>query len=412
MISGIGTDNGMDGKSASLALLGGEPVLTRGLAAWPVFDDAEREGLKQILESGVWGGYSPAVKVFESAFAEAHDCRYGISLANGTLSLEAALLACDIGPGDEVIVPPITFAATATAVLRVGAVPVFIDIEGRSFNLDPLLLEEAITPRTKAIIPVHFAGYPANMDELLRISQRHGLILIEDCAHAHGAAWKGRKVGSFGAFGSFSFQQSKNMTAGEGGILVTNNANLAEKAWSIGNQGRLPTGAWYEHDSLGSNFRLTGFQAAILSAQFARLPGHLARRRENADRLSAGLARTGFFFPPQIGPEAQPHAFHLFVVRADMHAFQGIPKSVLMQAITAEGVPGISAYPRPVYSNKVFASFPFRKLPCPVAETMCQECFWLSHEVLLADSSGVEDVIRVFEKISRNRHHLLDRATN
>ncbi|MGH3630664.1 MAG: DegT/DnrJ/EryC1/StrS family aminotransferase, partial [Sciscionella sp.] len=280
------------------------------MATWPVFDDTERDGLKQVLESGVWGGYSPAVKAFEAAFAEAHDCQHGISLANGTLSLETALLACDVGPGDEVIVPPITFAATATAVLRVGAVPVFSDIEGTFFNLDPRLIEEAVTPRTKAIIPVHFAGHPANMDELLRISQERGLILIEDCAHAHGAAWKGRKVGSFGSFGSFSFQQSKNMTAGEGGILVTNDASLAEKAWSIGNQGRLPTGAWYQHDSLGSNFRLTGFQAAVLNAQFARLPGQLSRRNENAERLSSALAQTGFFFPPQIAPEARPHAFH------------------------------------------------------------------------------------------------------
>jgi dTDP-4-amino-4,6-dideoxygalactose transaminase len=397
----------MGGKLASLALLGGEPVLTNRLATWPVFDDTEREGLKQVLESGVWGGYSPAVKVFESAFAAAHDCQYGISLANGTLSLETALLACDVGPGDEVIVPPITFAATATAVLRVGAIPVFSDIEAASFNLDPLLIEEAITPRTKAIIPVHFAGHPANMDELLRISQNRGLIVIEDCAHAHGAAWKGRKVGSFGSFGSFSFQQSKNMTAGEGGILVTNDASLAEKAWSIGNQGRLPTGAWYQHDSLGSNFRLTGFQAAVLNAQFARLPCQLARRKQNAERLSSALARTGFFSPPQIAPEAQPHAFHLFVVRAHLRDFQGIPKSVLMQAIVAEGVPGISAYPQPVYRNGVFAGLPLRKLPCPVAEAMCQECFWLSHEVLLADSRGVEDVIRVFEKISRSRQALV-----
>jgi dTDP-4-amino-4,6-dideoxygalactose transaminase len=397
----------MGGKLSSLALLGGAPVLPRGLATWPVFDDTEREGLKQVLESGVWGGYSPAVKVFESAFAEAHDCHYGISLANGTLSLEAALLACDVGPGDEVIVPPITFAATATAVLRVGAVPVFSDIEGTFFNLDPRLIEEAITPRTKAIIPVHFAGHPANMDELLRISQECGLILIEDCAHAHGAAWKGRKVGSFGSFGSFSFQQSKNMTAGEGGILVTNDASLAEKAWSIGNQGRLPTGAWYQHDFLGSNFRLTGFQAAVLNAQFARLPSQLVRRKENAERLSSALAKTGFFVPPQIAPEAQPHAFHLFVVRAGLRGSEGISKSVLMRAIAAEGVPGISAYPQPVYRNNVFASLPLRKLPCPVAEAMCQECFWFSHEVLLADSSAVEDVIRVFEKVSRNRQDLV-----
>jgi dTDP-4-amino-4,6-dideoxygalactose transaminase len=398
---------GMDGELSSLALLGGEPVLTGGLAAWPVFDNTEREGLKQVLESGVWGGYSPAVKAFESTFAQAHDCQYGISLANGTLSLEAALFACDVGPGDEVIVPPITFAATATAVLRVGAVPVFSDIEEKSFNLDPRLLEEAITPRTKAIIPVHFAGHSANMDELLRISQQHGLILIEDCAHAHGAAWKGRKVGSFGAFGSFSFQQSKNMTAGEGGILVTNDARLAEKAWSIANQGRLPTGAWYQHDSLGSNFRLTGFQAAVLNAQFARLPGQLARRQENAQRLSLALARTGSFFPPQIAAEAQPHAFHLFVVRANLRNLQGVSKSVLMQAIAAEGVPGISAYPQPVYRNNVFTNHRFRKLPCPVAETMCQECFWLSHEALLADSGGVEDVALVFDKISRHKQDLV-----
>jgi dTDP-4-amino-4,6-dideoxygalactose transaminase len=383
----------------SLALLGGRPVLGRGLATWPIFDDAEREALKRVLESGVWGGYSPAVREFESAFAEAHDCQYGISLANGTLSLEAALLACGVGSDDEVIVPPITFVATATAVLRVGAIPVFSDIEAISFNLDPLLAEQAITPRTKAIIAVHFAGHPANMDKLLRICQNHGLVLIEDCAHAHCAAWSGRKVGSFGAFGSFSFQQSKNMTAGEGGMLVTNDADLAQKAWSIGNQGRLPAGAWYQHDSLGSNFRLTGFQAAVLSAQFARLPSQLARRKDNAERLSLALAHTGFFSPPQIAREAEPHAFHLFVIRADRR----VPKPLLRQALTAEGVPGVSAYPQPVYRNQLFADFPFRKLPCPVAEAMCEECFWLSHEVLLADCDGIEDVIRAFEKIAQNR---------
>ena len=300
---------------SSLAVLGGQPTVTQKLASWPIFDDREREAVGQVLESGAWGGYSPVVKAFEQCFAQAHGCEFGISTANGTLSLEAALIACGVGHGDEVIVPPITFAATATAVLRIGAVPVFSDIERNSFNLDPCRLEEAISERTKAMIPVHFAGHPADLDQIMNIAAKRNLVVLEDCAHAHGASWRGRNVGSIGSLGSFSFQQSKNMTAGEGGILVTNDPVLAEKTWSIANQGRDRSGAWYEHNSLGTNLRMTGFQAAILNVQLDRVPEQIELRQRNAVKLSSALQRSGAFLPPVVAKEATGHAFHLFVVR-------------------------------------------------------------------------------------------------
>jgi len=331
MISGI--------ETSALALLGGEPVLTRSLAAWPVFDDAEREGLRQVLESGVWGGYSPAVKVFESAFAEAHDCQYGISLANGTLSLEAALLACDIGPGDEVIVPPITFAATATAVLRVGAVPVFSDIEGTSFNLDPLLLEEAITPRTKAIIPVHFAGYPANMDELLRIAQQHGLILIEDCAHAHGAVSGGQHAGTAGTWGAFSFYPTKNLGAkGDAGALITNSEEISIRTKSLRNYG---TTKRYEHPETGLNSRLDEVQAAILSTRLNWLERFNARRREIAQKYFDKIdnVRIELLSPPV---EDENHVYHLFVVRC-------AERNRLAHFLEERGIETLIHYPIPAH---------------------------------------------------------------
>ena len=227
-----------------LAIFGGEPVRKEPFALWPQFDEREKAALIEVLESGVWGGYSPKVAEFEQAFADFHEAKYGVTAANGTVTLEAALNAAGIRAGDEVIVPPISFIATATAVLRVGAVPVFADIDESTYNLDPARAREAVTGRTRAIIPVHFAGQPADMDALIELAERRDLVVIEDCAHAHGATWRGRRVGGFGAFGSFSFQASKNMTGGEGGILITNDGELAEASRSVCNQGRR-TGFWH-----------------------------------------------------------------------------------------------------------------------------------------------------------------------
>lgn len=394
---------------SSLALLGGRPVRERPFASWPVFDDTERTALNQVLESGIWGGYSPAVRQFETAFAKQHDCRFGVSTCNGTLSLEAALHALGIGANDEVIVPPITFVATATAVLRIGAVPVFADIDPRSYNLDPARVEECITKRTRAVIPVHFGGHPADMDALIPIAHHHNLAVLEDCAHAHGASWKGRKVGSFGDVSSFSFQQSKNLTAGEGGILVTNNEDLAAKSWTFANQGRVAGGAWYQHDFLGTNLRLTGLQAAVLNAQLTRLPEHLERRARNADFLISRL-RGGVAAPPVIDPRVTTHGFHLFLLRLDTQQLNGVSRDQFVKALQAEGIPGVSWYPYPIYRNKLFTSTGRRWPACAEAERMCQECFWLSNEILLADTADLEDVVRAVEKVVTASAELLEHA--
>jgi dTDP-4-amino-4,6-dideoxygalactose transaminase len=322
------------------------------------------------------------------------------------VTLEAALLAAGIGPGDEVIVPPVSFIATATAVARVGATPVFADIQAASYNLDPARAADAITPRTRALIPVHFAGQPADIDALLDLARRHDLVVIEDAAHAHGASWRGRKVGSFGQFGSFSFQQSKTMTAGEGGILLTSDQALAEKARAVSNQGRRKGGAWYEHTSLGTNYRLTGWQAAVLLAQLARLPEQLNRRARNAAILDRKLGQCGILRPPAVDPRVTSHGYYLYVLRLD----GSIPRDLFVQALGAEGIPGASAYPHPLYRNAVFETLAHRTGDCPEGERFCRECFWVSHEILLADESDLDDFVCAVEKIRDASHELVSAA--
>lgn len=391
----------------SLAILGGPALRNRPFLQWPVFDAADRAALLRAFESGQWGGYGAAVQQFEAEFSKAHDSLYGITAANGTLSLEAALISCGIGPEDEVIVPPISFVATATAVLRVGAIPVFADIDARSYNLDPSSAAAAISPRTKAIIPVHFAGHAADMDDLMPLAAHHGLVVIEDCAHAHGASWRSRKVGSFGNFGSFSFQQSKNMTAGEGGILVTSDPKLAELAWSYANQGRSPHGAWYQHDRLGTNLRLTSLQSALLRAQLERLPTQMAKRKENAARLRAGLDASSILCAPYFDPRVTGHGLHLFVMRLNTQRCPGLSRDRVVEALIAEGIPSVSHYPYPLYQNKLFQNHRHRLLPCPNAEQMAQECLWLTNDVLLGSTEDVDDVLGAIAKVTQFAEELL-----
>src|SRR6266487_5225054 len=215
--------------SLKLALLGGTPGRTRPFTSWPIFGKAEEKRLLRTLRSGKWGRlHGPEVAEFENRFAAMHGCQHGIAVVNGTVSLRIALQAAGIRAEDEVIIPPYTFFSTASAVVEANAVPVFADIDLDTFNLDPKAVENSITPRTRAIIPVHFAGQPADMDAIMAIARKRKLIVIEDAAHAHGASYKDRPAGSIGHFGSFSFQSSKNLTAGEGGIIITNDDELAE----------------------------------------------------------------------------------------------------------------------------------------------------------------------------------------
>src|ERR1017187_7694405 len=288
--------------SQSLAILGGQPVRTRAFTSWPIFGKPEEARLLRVLRSGNWGKLQgPEVADFEQRFAAMHGARHGIGVVNGTVSLRIALMAARIKAEDEVIVPPYTFLATATAVVEANAVPVFADIDLETFNLDPKAIEAVITPRTRAIIPVHMAGQPADMDALMAIAKKHNLVVIEDAAHAHGALHKNRAAGSIGHMGSFSFQSSKNLTSGEGGIITTNDEKLAESCRSIHNCGRIAGGLWYEHHVMSSNYRLGEFQGAVLNAQLDRLEEQTKRRDSNGQYLAVKLSRL-----PGIYPQRRP----------------------------------------------------------------------------------------------------------
>jgi dTDP-4-amino-4,6-dideoxygalactose transaminase len=396
-----------------LAILGGQPKLTRQPPAWPIFDESDRKALNDVMESRVWGGYHESVGELEERFAAYHGAKHGIALANGTVSLEIALSAAGIKPGDEVIVPPITFVASATAVSRIGAVPVFVDIDPQTINLDPREVAHYINGRTRAIVAVHFAGHPADLDQLTELCDRHGLILIEDCAHAHGAEWHERRVGSFGSFGSFSFQASKNMTAGEGGLLVTNDSELAERARSISNQGRRTGGAWYEHARLGTNARLTGFQAVLLLNQLQRLPQQVGTRMERARRLRAGLRKFSGLkpTPQQLDERVTAHGFHLFSMTFDRDAFCGVSRSRVIEALQAEGVPVTAGYPQPIYRNELFKHHPNVVHACPEAERYCETSVWLPHNALLADERWIDDALAAMRKVQERADELLPEAT-
>src|SRR5580698_2452722 len=283
------------------------------IPAWPISGARERELLDEVLTSDRWGGYHPIVARFEQEFARFQHCRYGLSAMNGTVTLEMALEALGIGAGDEVIVPAISFISTATCVSRVGAIPVFVDIERDTFNIDPERVREAIGPKTRAIIPVHFGGPMADMDSLLQIAGEHGLPLIEDAAHAHGSEWNGRRAGSLGICGSFSFQNSKVMTAGEGGILLSNDETLIERAREILDQGRRIGEGWFFHYTLGTNYRITAWQSAVLIAQLERLPEQNQRRARNVAIIREGLADVRGLHFQRVPHAARVHTNYLLL---------------------------------------------------------------------------------------------------
>ena len=397
-----------------LAIDGGEPVRQRPFPAWPVWDEREERALLDVLRSGRWGEIDgTAVERFQTRFAALQDARHCVVVANGTAALRVAFRALGVGIGDEVIVPPYTFIATASAALEVGAIPIFADIDPDTYLLDPAAAEAAITPRTRAIVPVHVAGCPADMDALGEVAARHGLYLLEDAAQAHGAAWRGQGVGALGNLGTFSFQASKNLNAGEGGALVTNDGDLAELIWSLHNVGRVRDGAWYRHEILAGNERLTEFQAALLLAQLERLPEQMARREAAATYLDRELAAIEGIRPLRRDPRVTVHAHHLYILRYDAAAFGGLKRDQLVRALKAEGIPCSTGYTplsdSPAIRREVehlLALLGRRdRAPAvviPNAERACREAIWLPQYVLLGDEEDMADIVAAVRKIQRH----------
>jgi dTDP-4-amino-4,6-dideoxygalactose transaminase len=360
------------------------------IPSWPQSGEREAELLREVLESPQWGGFHPFISEFEQSFAAYQHCAFGVSAFNGTVTLELALAVLGIGRADEVIVPAISFISTATAVLRAGATPVFVDIEEHSYNIDPERVREAITPRTRAVIPVHFGGVMANIDALRGICYAHGLLLIEDAAHAAGSEWNGRRAGSFGIAGSFSFQNGKVLSSGEGGILVTSDRSFADRARSVANCGRVPGASFYHHEQLGTNFRLTALQAAVLLAQFERLNEQIETRTANARLLQNLLSDVDEIVWQKVDAEVSRNSYYLLIGRLGPGA--KLTRDEFYRRLTAAGVPSTPFYPHTLYENPVFDEGNCRVTPCPVAEVRVNDAFWLPHRVLLADEETIRQV--------------------
>jgi dTDP-4-amino-4,6-dideoxygalactose transaminase len=406
----------------NLALLGGRPIRTRPFSSWPIFGKAEETGLLRALRSGNWGRLQGIeVARFEDRFAKMHGCRHAVAVVNGTVSLRLALMAAGLHAEDEVIVPPYTFFSTASAVIEANMVPVFADIDLDTFNLDPRALAQAITPRTRAVIPVHFGGLTANMDAINTIARKRKLVVIEDAAHAHGARHRNGAVGSLGDAASFSFQSTKNLTCGEGGILTTNDEELAENCRSLQNCGRIPTGVWYEHHILSGNYRLGEFQGAVLNAQLDRLEAQTKTRDRNGHYLSRRLTAL-----PGINPQRRPdycvrHSYHLLLLRLDSREF-GAPREAVIEALKAEGIPcsagyGFSLPQQPMFRRRAFGPYlqcsadklNFERVRCPNSDLICREqAVWLEQSLLVGRRADVDDIYRAFEKVYDQRAALSD----
>ncbi len=364
-----------------------------------------------VLDSGDWDSrHGQFVRRFEAEFAVFQGARYAICVSNGEAALRTALDGLEIEPGSEVVLPAYTFVGSATAVLQAGLVPVFADIDRRSYCLHARAVESVLSKRTAAIMPVHLGGVPTAMEALQSLAERQGLAVIEDAAQAWGSRYAGAGVGTIGNAGAFSFHASKNLTCGEGGVVVTDDGDLAERCRSVANNGRAPVGGCYTHVRLGANFRLSEFQGAVLCAALERYPEELERRATNAARLRKALEEIPGVTCQALPPGTEQCSWHLIIVRIDAREFDGASKRACVDALVAEGVPASAGYDAPVYSQPLFADArraPHRSGSCGVAEHACaSEAVWIRHNALLGSAEDALDVARAFEKVQRHAAEL------
>ncbi len=407
---------------AELALMGGKKAKHKPFPLWPQFDDQERKALQEVLESRIWWR-TPGTKTlrFEQEFARFHGARHGIAVTNGTAALEVTMSALGIGPGDEVIVPDFTFVATASAVLYSGALPVLVDVSPETYCLDPYLAEAAVTPKTKAIIAVHMGGNPADLDTLDALAKRKGIALVEDSSHAHGTEWDGRRIGTFGAAGTFSFQSSKLMTAGEGGMIITNDDAFERQARSVHDCGRMPGEWFYSHYINGSNYRLSEWQGAILSAQLTRLDPQTLLRHRNSRLLDNLLSKIPGITPQKLAARCTRNGQYAYIFHVDSKEFAGVSIERLIQAMIAEGIPNQASYP-PIHLLDVFKSGAYRKRLCgsqaterhafleenyPATHQAAWETIWIPQPALLGDEEDMQEIAAAFGKIQKFAKELL-----
>jgi dTDP-4-amino-4,6-dideoxygalactose transaminase len=405
------------------AKLGGKPACSSEFPGWPMYDQTEEKALHDTLHSGQWyRGSGKAVAEFEKSFAKLTGAKHCLATASGTAALHTVLGGLDLGPGDEVIIPPYTFVATYNAVVLNYALPVFVDTDVESFQIDANKIEAAITPETKIIMPVHIGGYPANLDKILEIGASHKIPVVEDACQAHLGEWRGRKVGTWGLAGCFSFQASKNLNSGEGGAVLTADDQFAQACAAFHNQGRGKnfSGNQFAYSaSRGSNLRLSEFQGNLLSAQMTRVIEQSNRRNENGIYLTKILGEIPGVTPAKLYDGATRSAYHLYMFRYDKTHFAGLDHAGFLAALNAEGVPCSGGYgvmnKEPyvsglaknkhflkIYGEKKMNDWLERNQNCPENEKLCGQAVWLTQTMLLADRSAMDQIADAVRKIQRH----------
>jgi perosamine synthetase len=403
------------------ALLGGAKVHPEPFPSWPIIDQTEERALVDTLRSGRWyRGNGKNVARFEEDYAKLTGAKTCLATANGTAALFTSLNAMGIEPGDEVIVPPYTFIATVNVVLRQHALPVFVDTDPETFQMDARKLEAAITPRTRAIVPVHLGGSVCDLDAILEIAKRRGVPVLEDACQAHLAEWKGRKVGTLGTAGCFSFQASKNLNSGEGGAILTDDEDLRERCFAFHNNGSgfRSIGNNFTYASQGCNLRMTEFQAALLTAQMTRIEAQAKTRTANALYLTSMLKEIPGIAPAKMYAGCTRNAYHLYMFRYEPSQFAGLPRATFLKAMAAEGVPCSGGYSplnrQPfltsalrsrgygrIYSSQEIAGWEARN-QCPANDRLCEEAVWFTQTMLLAPRQSMD---RIAEAVRKIRQH-------
>ncbi|MBI5295456.1 MAG: DegT/DnrJ/EryC1/StrS family aminotransferase [Chloroflexi bacterium] len=412
---------------SELAIFGGPKIRTEPYPQWPVWDERDLQAVTDVVRSGRWGGYpypGPQTAELARKFSELQGGGYAVPMINGTVTMEVALRAAGIGWGDEVIVPAYTFQATASAPMSAGAIPIIVDVDPNTYCLDPKAVEKAITPKTRAILPVHLAANMADMDAIMELAEQHNLIVIEDCAHAHGAKWRGRGAGTIGHFGSFSLQSSKTLTAGEGGILLCQSAEHAALAASIIDCGRphaLGGGPEDPHglSTQGGNFRLSELQAALALVGIQRFPEQARQREEMAAYMDESLSEVKGVRVLKRDERHTTRSFYCYIFAIDPQDF-GLEHDLLCAAMEAEGILCETGY-QAMHNYDLFQpqrsklavpnTFPeyfnFKDMHLPEATRASEhEAVWLDESIFRAGPQGVDEVIAALRKVQRNAGEL------
>lgn len=385
-------------------------------AKWPIWDQREETALLDVLRSGKWGrsGGGARVKEFETLFAQRMGAKHCIATASGTTALLSALGALNLGPGDEVILPPYTFVATFNVITANFALPVFADVDAATFQIDPAKMAAAITPATRVLLPVHIGGSPCDLDAIAEISRTRGIPLVEDACQALTAEWRGKPVGTQGIAGCFSFQASKNLNSGEGGAVLTNDDAFADQVFNF----HTPTGAKAAASlGRGSNYRLTEFQAALLLAQYTRFEQQQARRTENATYLSSLLSKIPGIAPAKLTTGCNQGGWHLFMLRYDSRQFAGLSRASFLQALSREGIaagrgygslnhsPHVTALASNPHYQRLYGAETMRRWlernACPVNDRLIEESIWFSQTTLLAPRTEMERIATAIASVQK-----------